>query len=55
MGGIGKITAPARSDALNWLNIIQNEFHAETIKNSFRKCGFTDDVNSNIETVLEMM
>ena len=55
MGGIGKIPAPTRSDVLNWLNTIWNEFPAETIKNSFRKCGFTENVNLNIETVLEMI
>ena len=55
MGGIGKIPTPVRTDILNWLNKIWNEFSAETIKNSFRKCGFTDYVNLNIETVLEMI
>ena len=55
MGGRGKIPTPARNDVLNWLNTIWNEFPAKPIKNSFRKCGFTDDVNLNIEKVLGMI
>ena len=45
MGVSGKIPSSARSDVLNRLNAIWNEFSAETIKNSFNKCGFTDNVN----------
>ena len=55
MGRTGKIPTPTRTDVLNWLNTIWNGFSAETIKNSFGKCGLTDEVNLNIETVLEMI
>ena len=55
MGGIGKIPTPARSELFNWINTIWHEFPARTIKNSFRKREFADDVNLNIETVLEMI
>ena len=55
MGGSGRIPSPARIDVLNWLNPIWNEFSAETVRNSFRKCGFTDDVNLSIDAALEMI
>ena len=55
MGGLGKIPSRARSDVLGWVNSIWNGFSEEIIKNSFRKCGFTDDINISIDTVLEMI
>ena len=55
MGASGKNLYTAKSDVLKWLNAIWNEFSAETIKNSFGKCGFTDDVNCSIDGALEMI
>ena len=55
MGGSGKIPSPARSDVLEWVNSIWNGFSEKIIKNSFRKFGFTDDVNLSIDTVLDMI
>ena len=55
MGASGKIATPRRIDVLEWVNSIWNEFSPEIIKNSFWKCGFTDDVNLIIDSVLEMI
>ena len=45
MGRPGKISTPTRGDLLKSLDATWNEFDAETIKNSFRKNGFTGIVN----------
>ena len=38
--GSSKVPSPTRSEVLKWLDEIWNEFSAEIIKNSFRKCEF---------------
>ena len=55
MGRSRKIPTSASSDVLNWLDAIWNELFPEPIKNSFHKCGFTDDVNLSRDAALEII
>ena len=54
MGEPRKVPTPTRINVLNWVNSIWNQF-STGIKNSFRECGFTDDVNLSINAASKMI
>ena len=55
MGGTGKIPVPGRKQVLEWLKKIWRDFPIEIVQNSFKKCGFTDDHDINIDVALDMI
>ncbi len=55
MGGVGKIPTPGRAQVLLWLDAIWKDFPAEIIQNSFKKCGFTNDVDIDIDVALDFV
>ena len=55
LGGTGKIPVPSWGKVLYWLIIASKDISVINIQNSFRKCGFTEDLNININVVLDLI
>ncbi len=55
LGGIGRIPIPGRAEVLQWLSTVLNEFPSNIIQNAFRKCGFTEDLDIDIDTALDLI
>ena len=53
-GGTGKIPTPSRVEVLEWLNIAWGSITDNVIQNSFRKCGFTENQDINIDVALDL-
>ena len=54
LGGAGKIPIPVRKKVLEWLNEVWKTFSSQIV-NSFRKCGFTTDVDVDIDVALDFI
>ena len=54
LGGTGKIPAPSRGEVLQWLNIAWRSISDSIIQNYFRKRGFTEYQDINIDVVLDL-
>ena len=46
---------PGRAEVLELLHLIQRELPNKITKNSFRKCGFTNDSNIEISVALDLI
>ena len=55
LGGTRKIPVPGRIQVLQCLNSIWKKFPSRIIQNSFRKCGFTDELDVDINVALELV
>ena len=55
LGGIGKILIPGRVEILEFLDIVWKHFLSQIVRNSFKKCGFTNDLGINIDVALEFV
>ena len=55
LGGAGKIPIPGRENGLEWLNKVWKKFSSQIVKNSFRKYGFTSDLDVDIDVALEFI
>ena len=55
IGGTGKIPVPGRAEVLEWLDLIWREFSNKIIKNSFKKCGFTNDLDIDVGVALDLI
>ena len=55
LGGTGKIPASSRGEVLQWLNIAWRSISDNIIQDYFRKCGFTEDQDINIDVVLDLI
>ena len=55
LGGTGKITILGRVQILEFLDIIWKQFPSQIVRNSFEKCGSTNDLGINIDVALEFV
>ena len=53
LGGTRKISIPGGKQILEFLDIIWKQFPSQTVRNSYKKCGFTNDLGINIDVALE--
>ncbi len=54
-GETGKVPVPGSIQMLQWLDKIWREFPSDIILNSFKKCGFTDELDIEIHIALELV
>ena len=53
--GTGKIRAPSRAEVKQLLGIAWNGIPENIVQSYFRKCGFTEDQEINIDAVLDLI
>ena len=54
-GGAGKISIPGRKQVLEWFSEIWKKFSSQILINSFWKCGFTNDLDIDIDVALDFI